>query len=129
MKSLHYIYLIALLLPAGCSSTSATKSSPQIAPVVRRSPTPRPTVNLSAYPIKLSNGGKTVEIKVEGLSPDFIEGPLQVLSAALTQNPKSQTFKMNWDMSVGSSWGTEKVLYDRPFRTLKFDDKGGMGNF
>jgi len=80
--------------------------------------------SVSCIPLTYING--EMQLKPIELSPDVSEEPLQMLSAALKQNPKSTKFRVSWYVVLGSLNTTNTALYNRPKKTVTVRSFGGM---
>lgn len=76
-------------------------------------------------PVVLAKG--VVQVKVGWIAPDVALAPSQALSAALRAYPKSQQFRVSWEVSGGGSYSKPTVVYNRRSRTLKYFSSGYSG--
>lgn len=86
---------------------------------------PKAIVDLKDYSIKKSRTGE-IQISEMHFMGDEPIGPLHILSAALRKYPNAHKFKLIWGLSYGSSWSSDKVIYNRDKSILIFDEESGM---
>lgn len=84
------------------------------------------TVDFSDFSVSVSEGG-TLTIG-DVFYGDGAISPLQIFSAALKKYPKTNRLILLWKTAWGSSWSSNKVVYNRGKKVLIFRSESGMGD-